>query len=202
MPTRLDICNQALSEAGCDPLEDWSDETTEGDFLRRRYPTIYERTITTYPFQFARWMVEIATPVMGNDGVTPAEPAGRYLFQYDWPSRPRVLHTNALLVLDKPIVFRVYRRRWLSDQDARDNVIVADYQWRAPEEDMPPYVENFLVLKLGAAIASGVREDEQKAAGLESRAVAELRTARFTDAKGQTTSRVRTGRLARLRVSR
>lgn len=202
MASRLDICNQALAEAGCDPLEDWTDETTEGDFLRRRYPTLYERTITTYPFQFARMMADLDPPVMQADGVTPLEPVGRFLFQYDMPSKPRVLHTNALLVYDAPIRFRVYRRRYLTDSDQRDAAIVVDYQWRAPEEDLPPYVENFLVLKVAAAIASGVREDEAKAAGLETRALAELRTARFTDAKGQTSSRIRTGRMARLRAAR
>ena len=202
MPSRLDICNQALAEAGCDPLQDWSDETTEGDFLRLRYPTIYERTITTYVFQFARALVDLGSPVFGNDGVTPEAPIARFSFQYAMPSRPRVLSTNALLVDDKPIIYRTYRRNYLTDSDSRLSPITVDYQWRAPEEDMPPYVENYLVLKLAAAIASGIREDEQKAAGLESRAIAELRTARFTDAKTQTTSKLRASRLSRLRVSR
>ena len=156
MPSRLDICNQALAEAGCDPLQDWSDETTEGDFLRLRYPTIYERTITTYVFQFARALVDLGSPVFGNDGVTPEAPIARFSFQYAMPSRPRVLSTNALLVDDKPIIYRTYRRNYLTDSDSRLSPITVDYQWRAPEEDMPPYVENYLVLKLAAAIASGI----------------------------------------------
>lgn len=200
--SRLGIWNEALVDAGCDPIDDLSDETTEADFLRRRYETLYGRTLTTYPWQFARMMASIDAPVFDNDGVTPLQPNARYLFQYDMPSKPRLLHTNALLAYDQPVLFRVYRRRFLSDHDARDEAIVVDYQWRAPEDDMPPYLQAYLVLKLSAAIAAGVREDVGLADAKEKAALAELRTARFTDAKGQTNSKIRTGRMSRLRAAR
>lgn len=199
MTSKLEIINAAYVDAGIDPLDDLTDETREGDYARARYEPAARRAMSSHPWVFCREMAEVTQPVLLEDG-TDDVPLARYGLQYDWPERAEVIH--AVLVDDAPIVFDLYGRRILCDQDGRLSPLVVDYGWRAPEELWPPFFESYFILNFASLAAGGIREDNELSAGLLNKAVAELRTARWLNAKQRTTKRLGRSRLANLRVAR
>lgn len=199
---KLEVANEALIEAGIPPLIDLTDETREGEFIRARYETIFQRHASVYRWSFCQWMADLGDPAVIPTTTTIDEPLGRYAFRYPFPAEPAVMAVNAVLMNDQPVDYMIYGQNILTDADGRDGDLILDYLWRAPEDIWPPFVRSFFVMMLAAAVASSVRENMELSQMLEQKGMSDLRTARFTDSKQRTARRLGRSRFSRLRTAR
>ena len=74
------------------------------------------------------------------------------------------------------------------------DVVVADYTFRAGEQDFPSYFTLAVEYALAAAFALAIARDEQLANMFEKKAGALMQQAKTLDSQQQTTRRIRTSR--------
>ena len=181
--TALDICSRALILIGADPISSFDDGTTEATVAVNMYEDVAQSALVN-----TRWRFATNQKVLNQ--LTDA-PTGRYDLAYQLPSDLLMLH--AVTVNDNLIDYQMYGDKVFADTSTQD-VVIADYSFRANEETWPSYFTLAVEFSLAIIFATSIARDANLASLMTARAEATMAKARTMDSQQQTTRKLVTSR--------
>ena len=179
----IDIASRALVLIGAEPITSFTAQSTEATVANAIYEDMVRTTLCSSRWRFATNQAEL--------NLLPATPTGRYDRAHQLPADLLMLH--AVTVNDAVIEYNVYGDKVFSDSASSDSLI-ADYTFRALEQDFPSYFTVALQFSLAAAFALGIARDEQLSSVLEGKGAQLLQQAKTLDSQQQTTRKLLTSR--------
>ena len=179
----IDIASRALVLIGAEPITSFTAQTTEATVANAIYEDMVRTTLCSSRWRFATNQAEL--------NLLTAVPTGRYDRAHQLPADLLMLH--AVTVNDAVIEYNVYGDKVFSDSASSDSLI-ADYTFRALEQDFPSYFTVALQFSLAAAFALGIARDEQLSSVLEAKGGQLLQQAKTLDSQQQTTRKLLTSR--------
>ena len=179
----IDIASRALVLIGAEPITSFTAQSTEATVANAIYEDMVRTTLCSSRWRFATNQAEL--------NLLTAVPTGRYDRAHQLPADLLMLH--AVTVNDAVIEYNVYGDKVFSDSAASDSLI-ADYTFRALEQDFPSYFTVALQFSLAAAFALGIARDEQLSSVLEAKGGQLLQQAKTLDSQQQTTRKLLTSR--------
>ena len=188
--TAIDICNRGLIFIGADPITSFDDGTTEARVAANIYEDVVQTSLTN-----ARWRFATNQKVLNQ---LSDAPTGRYDLAYQLPSDLIMLH--AITVNDNLVDYQLYGDKVYADTATSDTVI-ADYTFRANEEDFPSYFTIAVEFSLAVILATSIARDPALASLMTQRADAAMAKARSIDSQQQTTRKLETTRFLSFRRS-
>ena len=187
MPTvansEIDIASRALVLIGAEPITSFTAQSTEATVANAIYEDMVRTTLCSSRWRFATNQAEL--------NLLTAVPTGRYDRAHQLPADLLMLH--AITVNDAVVQYNVYGDKVFSDSASSDT-LVADYTFRALEQDFPSYFTVALQFSLAAAFALGIARDEQLSSVLEAKGAQLLQQAKTLDSQQQTTRKLLTSR--------
>ena len=181
--TPLDICSRALILIGADPISSFDDGTTEATVAVNMYEDVAQSALVN-----TRWRFATNQKVLNQ---LSDEPTGRYGLAYQLPSDLLMLH--AVTVNDNLIDYQMYGDKVFADTSTQD-VVIADYSFRANEETWPSYFTLAVEFSLAIIFATSIARDANLASLMTARAEATMAKARTMDSQQQTTRKLVTSR--------
>ena len=188
--TPLDICSRALILIGADPISSFDDGTTEATVAVNMYEDVAQSALVN-----TRWRFATNQKVLNQ---LSDEPPGRYDLAYQLPSDLLMLH--AVTVNDNLIDYQMYGDKVFADTSTQD-VVIADYSFRANEETWPSYFTLAVEFSLAIIFATSIARDANLASLMTARAEATMAKARTMDSQQQTTRKLVTSRFLTARRS-
>jgi|TARA_Y100000114_G_C11701398_1_gene298612 hypothetical protein len=188
--TPLDICSRALILIGADPISSFDDGTTEATVAVNMYEDVAQSALVN-----TRWRFATNQKVLNQ---LSDEPTGRYDLAYQLPSDLLMLH--AVTVNDNLIDYQMYGDKVFADTSTQD-VVIADYSFRANEETWPSYFTLAVEFSLAIIFATSIARDANLASLMTARAEATMAKARTMDSQQQTTRKLVTSRFLTARRS-
>lgn len=179
----IDICSRALILIGADPITSFDDGTTEALVSVNMYEDIARASLVNTRWRFA---TNQAVLNLLSDA-----PTGRYDRAYQLPTGTLMVH--AVTVQDLPIDYNIYGNKVYADTSASDEVI-ADYTYRAQEEDWPSYFSVAVEYSLAVVFATSIARDSQLAQLMQNAATQTMAKARSLDSQQQSTRKLITTR--------
>ena len=179
----IDIASRALVLIGAEPITSFTAQSTEATVANAIYEDMGRTTLCSSRWRFATNQAEL--------NLLTAVPTGRYDRAHQLPADLLMLH--AVTVNDAVIEYNVYGDKVFSDSASSDSLI-ADYTFRALEQDFPSYFTVALQFSLAAAFALGIARDEQLSSVLEAKGGQLLQQAKTLDSQQQTTRKLLTSR--------
>mgnify|MGYP003110706620 FL=1 len=179
----IDIASRALVLIGAEPITSFTAQTTEATVANAIYEDMVRTTLCSSRWRFATNQAEL--------NLLTAVPTGRYDRAHQLPADLLMLH--AITVNDAVVQYNVYGDKVFSDSASSDT-LVADYTFRALEQDFPSYFTVALQFSLAAAFALGIARDEQLSSVLEAKGAQLLQQAKTLDSQQQTTRKLLTSR--------
>ena len=179
----IDIASRALVLIGAEPITSFMAQSTEATVANAIYEDMVRTTLCSSRWRFATNQAEL--------NLLTATPTGRYDRAHQLPADLLMLH--AVTVNDAVIEYNVYGDKVFSDSASSDSLI-ADYTFRALEQDFPSYFTVALQFSLAAAFALGIARDEQLSSVLEGKGAQLLQQAKTLDSQQQTTRKLLTSR--------
>ena len=179
----IDIASRALVLIGAEPITSFTAQTTEATLANAIYEDMVRTTLCSSRWRFATNQAEL--------NLLTAVPTGRYDRAHQLPADLLMLH--AITVNDAVVQYNVYGDKVFSDSASSDT-LVADYTFRALEQDFPSYFTVALQFSLAAAFALGIARDEQLSSVLEGKGAQLLQQAKTLDSQQQTTRKLLTSR--------
>ena len=179
----LDIASRALVLIGAEPITAFGSSSTESLVATNMYEDTVRATLSSARWRFASEQAVLAA--------VSSAPTGRFDKAHQLPTNLLVLH--AVTVNDNLINYTVYGDKVFSNSASSDSLI-ADYTFRALEQDFPSYFTVALQFALAAAFSLGIARDEQLSSILESKAGQLLQQAKTLDSQQQTTRKLVTSR--------
>tara|TARA_R100001443_G_scaffold1750_7_gene6149 strand:+ start:5041 stop:5628 length:588 start_codon:yes stop_codon:yes gene_type:complete len=186
----VDIAARALTLIGANPITSFSDTSTEATVANNMYEDVAQAALCA-----SRWRFATNQAVLNL--LTDA-PTGRFDRAYQLPSDMLMLH--ALTVNDLVVEYTVYGDKAYADLSATDQV-VADYSFRANEQDWPSYFTLTVEYQLAAIFASSIARDEALTKMMDDKAILLMAKARNLDSQQQTTRKLVTNRFRTERLS-
>ena len=168
---------------GAEPITSFTAQSTEATVANAIYEDMVRTTLCSSRWRFATNQAEL--------NLLTAVPTGRYDRAHQLPADLLMLH--AVTVNDAVIEYNVYGDKVFSDSASSDSLI-ADYTFRALEQDFPSYFTVALQFSLAAAFALGIARDEQLSSVLEAKGGQLLQQAKTLDSQQQTTRKLLTSR--------
>ena len=179
----IDIASRALVLIGAEPITSFTAQSTEATVANAIYEDKVRTTLCSSRWRFATNQAEL--------NLLTATPTGRYDRAHQLPADLLMLH--AVTVNDAVIEYNVYGDKVFSDSASSDSLI-ADYTFRALEQDFPSYFTVALQFSLAATFALGIARDEQLSSVLEGKGAQLLQQAKTLDSQQQTTRKLLTSR--------
>jgi hypothetical protein len=179
----IDICSRALILIGADPITSFDDGNTEALVAVNMYEDVARASLVN-----SRWRFATNQAVLN---LLTAAPTGRYDRAYQLPSDTLMLH--AVTVNDLPIDYQIYGSKVFSDTDPSD-VVVADYTFRAEEQDWPSYFTIAVEYALAVVFSTSIARDSTLAALMQSQGQNAMAKARSLDSQQQTSRKLTTSR--------
>ena len=179
----IDIASRALVLIGAEPITSFTAQSTEATVANAIYEDMVRTTLCSSRWRFATNQAEL--------NLLTATPTGRYDRAHQLPADLLMLH--AVTVNDAVIEYNVYGDKVFSDSASSDSLI-ADYTFRALEQDFPSYFTVALQFSLAASFALGIARDEQLSSVLEGKGAQLLQQAKTLDSQQQTTRKLLTSR--------
>ena len=179
----IDIASRALVLIGAEPITSFTASNTEAVVANAIYEDMVRTTLCSSRWRFATNQAEL--------NLLTSVPTGRYDRAHQLPADLLMLH--AITVNDAVVQYNVYGDKVFSNSASSDSLI-ADYTFRALEQDFPSYFTVALQFALAAAFALGIARDEQLSSILESKASQLLQQAKTLDSQQQTTRKLVTSR--------
>tara|TARA_R100000995_G_scaffold42456_1_gene19854 strand:- start:10338 stop:10925 length:588 start_codon:yes stop_codon:yes gene_type:complete len=186
----IDISSRALILIGAEPITSFTDGSTESLVASNLYEDICRSALSN-----TRWRFATNQAVLNR--LTDA-PTGRYDHAYQLPSDTLIVH--AVTVNDLPIGYQIYGDMVYADTSTSDSVI-ADYSFRATEENFPSYFTIALQYALASAFASSIARDMSLMQMMSQMADQAMLKARNIDSQQQTTRTIPQTRFAITRRS-
>lgn len=179
----IDICSRALILIGADPITSFDDGNTEALVAVNMYEDVARASLVN-----SRWRFATNQAVLN---LLSAAPTGRYDRAYQLPSDMLMLH--AVTVNGLAIDYQVYGNKVYSDTDAAD-VVVADYTFRALEQNWPSYFTLAVEYALAVVFATSIARDATLAQIMQGQATNAMAKARSLDSQQQTSRKLVTSR--------
>lgn len=179
----IDIAARALVLIGAEPITSFTSTSTEALVASNIYEDVVQTALCA-----SRWRFATNQAVLN---LLTATPTGRFATAHQLPNDLLMLH--AVTVNSANIEYNVYGDKVFSDMSSGD-VVVADYSFRAGEQDFPSYFTLSVEYALAAAFALAIARDEQLANMFEKKAAQLMQQAKTLDSQQQTTRRIRTSR--------
>jgi hypothetical protein len=179
----IDIASRGLILIGAEPITSFTADSTEALVASN----LYEDTVRT-ALCTSRW--RFATNQQALNKLS-AAPTGRFDIAHQLPHDMLMLH--AVTVEDNLIEYTVYGDK-LYHNVSTNNDVVADYTFRALEQDFPSYFTLAVEYALAASFALAIARDEAMAGMMERKAQVLMQQAKTLDSQQQTTRRLVTSR--------
>jgi hypothetical protein len=184
----LDIASRALVLIGAEPITSFETSSTEALVASNMYEDVVRSSLCAARWRFA---TEQATLNQLTD-----TPTGRFDIAHQLPSDLIMLHT--VTINDNAVSYTVYGDKVFSDSSTND-VLVADYTYRASEIDFPSYFALAVQYSLASVFATAIARDDKLMEMMEVKAERLMAKARNLDSQQQTsrslsTTRFRTNR--------
>jgi|TARA_R100000152_G_C6771977_1_gene198665 hypothetical protein len=179
----IDIASRALVLVGAEPITSFDSSTTEALVATNMYEDTVRATLTSARWRFATEQAEL-------NQLTDA-PTGRFDIAHQLPSNLLVLH--GVTINDRLINYTVYGDKVFSDSTEQDTLI-ADYTFRATEDNFPSYFSLALEYALASIFATSIAKDDGLMQVMEAKGTQLMAKARNIDAQQQTTRRMATSR--------
>jgi len=179
----IDIAARALVLIGAEPITSFTSTSTEALVASNIYEDVVQTALCA-----SRWRFATNQAVLN---LLTAAPTGRFATAHQLPTDLLMLH--AITVNSANIEYNVYGDKVFSDMSSGD-VVVADYSFRAGEQNFPSYFTLSVEYALAAAFALAIARDEQLATMFEKKAAQLMQQAKTLDSQQQTTRRIRTSR--------
>jgi len=189
--SNIKVAKQACLEVGLEPVDTMTDSTVQGQVIAAHYDTVVGDALSQHYWRFGCAQVVL--------NLLAAAPAGRWSYAFQIPNE--VLSIRAVTVNSYPIQFEVYDDKIYCEADGTIDVVL-DGMFDVVESKWKPYFTRYIVLKLAAILASGVREDWEMSKLKETLADIQWRLAKNTDSKGRTASHLRPTRITNARLRR
>tara|TARA_S200002703_G_scaffold159334_2_gene172444 strand:- start:835 stop:1428 length:594 start_codon:yes stop_codon:yes gene_type:complete len=179
----VDICARALILIGAEPITSFDDGTTEALVSVNMYEDVARASLVN-----ARWRFSTNQDELNR--LTDA-PTGRYDNAYQQPDGTLMIH--AVTVNDHPIEYQIYGDKVYGNTSTND-VLIADYTYRANEQDWPSYFTIAVEYGLATLFATSIARDPSLAALMQDASTKAMAKARSLDAQQQTTRKLVTSR--------
>ena len=179
----IDIASRGLILIGADPITSFTASTTESTVANAIYEDIVRTTLCSSRWRFATNQAQL--------NLLTNVPTGRYDIAHQLQTDMLMLH--AVTISDAIIEYNIYGDKVFSDASTQDT-LVADYTFRALEQDFPSYFTVALEFSLAASFALAIARDEQLSSILEQKGGALLQQAKTLDSQQQTTRKLVTSR--------
>jgi len=181
--TPIKVCSRALILIGEEGITSFSDGSAQADVADAMYEDIARTSLTNTRWRFATDQAEL------NRLVT--APTGRFDAAYQLPAN--LLMLSAVTVNDYPIKYDTYGDKVYCNA-TENEVLVADYIYRADEADWPPYFTVAVEYAMAAVFAVSIARDAQLSGMMEQKAQINMIQARRLDSQQQTTRKLHTSR--------
>lgn len=179
----VDICARALILIGADPITSFDEDTTEALVASNMYEDVARASLVN-----SRWRFATNQAVLN---LLSAAPTGRYDRAYQLPTDLLMLH--AVTVQDLPIEYQIYGDKIFADGDAAD-VLVADYTFRALEQNWPSYFTIAVEYALAVVFATSIARDPTLGSLMREQGRESMAKARSLDSQQQTARKLTTSR--------
>jgi len=186
----IDIAARALTLIGANPISSFADASTEATIANNMYEDVARSSLCATRWRFATNQDQL--------NALTAPPTGRFDIAHQLPSNLLMLH--AVTVNDLLVQYSVYGDKVFSNTTAND-VVVADYTFRASEVDWPSYFTLAVQFQLAAIFASSIARDDGLTQVMETKAERLMAKARNLDSQQQTTRKLVTNRFRTERLS-
>jgi hypothetical protein len=186
----VDIAARALTLIGANPITSFDDTSTEATVANNMYEDVAQSALCA-----SRWRFATNQAVLN---VLTDAPTGRFDRAYQLPSDMLMLH--ALTVNDLVVEYTVYGDKAFANLSTSDEV-VADYSYRANEQDWPSYFTLAVEYQLASIFASSIARDEGLTKAMDDKANMLMAKARNLDSQQQTTRKLSTNRFKTERLS-
>lgn len=188
--TPIKICSRASLLIGGDAIQSFEDGSAEATVANAMYEDMAQAALTN-----SRWRFATDQAVLNR---LANAPTGRYDAAYQLPSECIML--NAVTVNDHPIKYDTYGSKVYADAAPQD-VLIADYVFRADESTWPPYFVVAVEYIMAGVLATSVARDQQLATMMEGKANLLMAQARRLDSQTQTSRKLNTSRFIAQRRS-
>ena len=188
--TAIKICSRASILMGGNPIQSFSEGTTEADVVDAMYEDIARAALTNTRWRFATNQAQLSR--------LEAAPTGRFDAAYQLPND--LIMLSAVTIGDEPIMYDTYGDKVYCDATEND-VVIADYIYRADESNWPPYFTIAVECQVAAMLAVSVARDAQLASMMEQKGELQMSRARRLDSQQQTTRKLNTSRFIAQRRS-
>jgi hypothetical protein len=179
----IDICARALILIGADPITSFDEDTTEALVASNMYEDVARASLVN-----SRWRFATNQAVLN---LLSATPTGRYDRAYQLPTDLLMLH--AVTVQDLPIEYQIYGDKIFADADAAD-ILVADYTFRALEQNWPSYFTIAVEYALAVVFATSIARDPTLGGLMREQGRESMAKARSLDSQQQTARKLTTSR--------
>jgi len=186
----IDIASRALVLIGAEPITSFDSSSTEALVATNMYEDTVRATLAASRWRFATEQAEL--------NQLSDTPTGRFDIAHQLPSNLLVLH--GVTINDRLIDYTVYGDKVFSDSTTTDTLI-ADYTYRATEDNFPSYFSLALEYSLASIFATSIARDDGLMQVIETKAQQLMAKARNLDAQQQTTRKLATSRFVTNRRS-
>tara|TARA_R100001377_G_scaffold84688_2_gene68837 strand:+ start:67 stop:654 length:588 start_codon:yes stop_codon:yes gene_type:complete len=186
----IDICSRALILIGADPITSFDDGSTEALVAVNMYEDIARAALVN-----SRWRFATNQAVLN---LLSDAPTGRYNKAYQLPSDILMLH--AVTQEDSPIEYQLYGSKVYADTSDAD-IIIADYTFRAEEQNWPSYFTLAVEYALATVFATSIARDSTLGGLMQGQGERSMAKARSLDSQQQTARKLTTSRFATERRS-
>ena len=188
--TPIKVCSRASVLIGGDEIQSFTDGTLESSVADAIYEDIVRAALTN-----TRW--RFATNQQQLNRLTQS-PTGRWDSAYQLPSDTLLVHS--LTVNDNPIKYDIYGDKAYNNE-SENSVVVADYTFRADEQNWPSFFTLAVQHMLAGSFAISIARDASLSQLMDQKAVTYMAQARRADSQQQTTRKLNTSRFITQRRS-
>ncbi len=175
--SEIQACSKALLKLGMEPIQSFSDGTTEAEIAAGAYAYVRDALLSLYPWSFATAQTKLPRLAVG--------PVADFAYAYQLPDDfLRAISLGGAKNVGRGAQYRI-REKCIHTNAAP---AVLTYIFRPVEGlAIPPFFDAVLVIRLAAEFCAPLTQSNSRTMELLSLAEVELRHARLIDSQQQTT---------------
>ena len=187
MPTAansdIDIAARALVLIGADPITSFTASSIEALVASNVYEDTARAALCASRWRFSTNQKEL--------NLLTAQPTGRWDRAHQLPSDTLMVH--AVTTNGKMIEYNIYGDKIFSNVTTTE-ILIADYTYRAGEQDWPSYFTLAVEYALASTFALSIARDDQMGSMFDNKAARLMQQAKTLDSQQQTTRKLVTSR--------